>query len=227
MTTTALHRVPAPVSLDHVAKRVATPESLATEPTGDTADLTPFRSAVDELVADSPKLAAKTDAGLAEELHRCLTGVRRRTLLDPRTWHALAIGEFCDYTLARWADGIDRSMADELTTAQLGRFVGNATLAGRSRNALARLYWGAETAFAASGDYSKVDVVFANSDLLVGVAERLLGLDPPAAIAIMERLAPLKEKKRRAALRRLNFILSTTSLEALTPPEVVELLGVD
>jgi spore maturation protein SpmA len=70
-------------------------------------------------------------------------------------------------------------------------------------------------------------VVFANSDLLVGVAERLLGLDPPAAIAIMERLAPLKEKKRRAALRRLNFILSTTALEALTPHGVVELLGVD
>lgn len=227
MTMTALPRVPAPISIDHVAKRVSAPESLTTEPTGDTSDLVPFRTTVDNLLAGSPKLSATTDADLAEVLHRCLSGARRRTLLDPRTWHALAIGEFGDYTLARWADGLERSRSDELTTAQLGRFIGNATLAGRSRNALARLYWGAETAHAATGDYSKVDVVFANSDLLVGVAERLLGLDPPAAIAIMERLAPLKEKKRRAALRRLNFILSTTSLEALTPPEVVDLLGVD
>jgi hypothetical protein len=227
MATTELHRVPAPVNIQHVAKRVLMPDSLIVEPTGDSADLAPFRSAVDELRAANEKLSATTDATLAEALHRCLVGVRRRTLLDPRTWHCLALGEFCDYTLARWADGVDPARSDELTTAQLGRFVGNATLAGRSRNAMARLYWGAETAFAVTGDYSKVAVVFAKSDLLVGVAERLLGLDPPAAIAIMERLGSLGEDERRAALVRLNFILSTTSLEALTPSEVVPLLGVD
>jgi hypothetical protein len=139
MTSTALLRVPAPISIDGVAKRVSAPESLATEPTGDSVDVGPFRTAVDDLLAEHPTLSATTDAGLAEILHRCLSGARRRTLLDPRTWHALAIGEFGDYTLARWADGLERSRSDELTPAQLGRFIGNATLAGRSRNALARL----------------------------------------------------------------------------------------
>ncbi len=227
MPKTSLDRVPAPVYPQEVPEKVARPDSLTTEPTGDNADLSGFRAAMNDLLGDRSSLEARTDAQLAEELHRCLRGVRRRTLLDPRTWHQLAIGEFADYTLARWADGLDRSRSDELTPAQLGRFVGNATLVGRSRNALARLYWGAETAFAVTNDYSKVGVVFSNSDLLVGVAERLLGLDPPAAIAVMERLGPLKEKKRRAALRRLNYILSTTCLEALTPSEVVAMLGVD
>ena len=227
MAMTALERVPSPIHVDKVARWIADPEALSSEPTGETADLSAFRGEVDRLLAKRRTLKAKSDTSLAEILHRCLRDVRRRTLLDPRTWQWLTIVEFGDYTLARWADGVDRSKTDELTTAQLGRFVGSASLVGRSRNSLARLYWGADMAYSATGNYSDVAAVFANSDLVVGVAERLVGLEPSAAIAVMARLKDLKQLDRREALKRLNHILSTTALESLSPPEVVELLGVD
>ena len=227
MTITALERVPSPIHVEQVGRWIADPDALSTEPTGETADLSLFRDEVDKLLAKRLALKAKSDTSLAEALHRSLRDVRRRTLLDPRTWQWLTIVEFGDYTLARWADGIERSRADELTTAQLGRFVGSASLVGRSRNALARLFWGADMAYSVTGDYAHVETVFANSDLVVGVAERLIGLDPDASIAIMDRLKVLKEKQRRDALKRLNHILSTTALEALTPQQAVELLGVD
>lgn len=227
MTMTALERVPSTIHVEQVARWIADPGALSSEPTGDSADLSPFRDEVDRLLAKRPTLKAKSDTKLAEVLHRSLRDVRRRTLLDPRTWQWLTIAEFGDYTLARWADGADRSKADELTAAQLGRFAGSASLVGRSRNAMARLFWGADMAYSVTGDYVHVETVFANSDLVVGVAERLIGLDPTASIAIMDRLKVLKEKQRRDALKRLNHILSTTALEALAPEQAVELLGVD
>lgn len=227
MTMTPLERVPSPIHVEQVARWIAEPDALSSEPTGDTADLSLFRDEVERLLAKRATLKAKSDTGLAGALHQSLRDVRRRTLLDPRTWQWLTIVEFGDYTLARWADGIDRSKADELDPAQLGRFVGSASLVGRSRNALARLFWGADMAYSVTGDYEHVETVFANSDLVVGVAERLIGLDPAASIAIMSRLKVLKQKQRRDALKRLNHILSTTALEALSPQEAVDLLGVD
>ncbi|KLR59928.1 hypothetical protein IMCC26207_110167 [Actinobacteria bacterium IMCC26207] len=227
MTMPVLMRVPSPLAIEQVAQLIVDPATLTGEPTGDYADLADFRRQVDQLLVKDAILTAGSDAELAKVLHQSLIGVRRRTLLDPRTWHWLCLAEYADYTLARWADGADRDLAGTLEGAKLVRFLGQDSLVGRSRNALARLYWGADTAFSVSGDYTKVATVFEIPDLLVGVSERKMGLDPSAAIAIMEELKGLKEKARRKALKRVNFILSTTSLEALSPAQVVELLGLD
>lgn len=188
---------------------------------GGSVELGPFRSAFEELRGGLGALAPRTDAQLAPILHEAMRSVERRNLLDHRLWQWLCLEPLREYVLARWCDGAAVDAVDGFKMSQLNRFVGGPTLNGVGRNALARLFWGAETAFVDTGKYDDCRAVFASADLFVGVFERKIGLRPQAAMAIIRRLIGEPEAYRREALKRMNFVLSTTALEALSGQELV------
>jgi hypothetical protein len=106
----------------------------------------------------------------------------------------------------------------------LEHFVGGASLVGFSRNAAARLFFGADASWNHAGDYSELDAVFANTDLYTGIFERKFALSSAAAVLLSHRLMSEPEDLRRAVLRRLNFVLTTTSLEALSDDQLLSLM---
>lgn len=166
----------------------------------------------------------KWDPRMAIAIHRALRHLPRRVLLDMATWHWLTSTVFRDYTLFRWCKGVKPSADMELTDQQKGRFLGTATLNGVSRNALARLFWGAEVLHSESDGYDLVENVFANQDFATGLLERLFCLHPPASRACARNLVGLSEDPRREALRRLNYSASTITVEALTEEDVGQFL---
>lgn len=188
-------------------------------------DLEPFITASDGMRSAGGTLLAGTDAALAPKLHEVLRPLGRRQLLDAGLWQWLCLEPLRDYVLARWCGGVSQDQLPNLKTSKLQRFVGSPTMVGMSRNAVARLFWGAEAAYATTGSYEDCALVFGSADLYVGVFEREMGLHPEAAMAIIRRLADEPEERRRQALRRLNFVLSTTALEALSAAEVTKELN--
>lgn len=192
--------------------------------TGYEVDLQPVLALVQKDQDAGKPLIARTDAEYAELIHTALRKVARRVLLDPKTWHWLTLGPLQTYTLARWCDRWELGDPMTLTTSQQGRFVGRSSLAGMAGNSIARLYWGADAAWQNDGNYERVPTIFANSDLYVGIFERELGLAPGVAVLLAERLKDEPELPRRNVLVNLNFVLSTTALEALDMASLGSLL---
>jgi hypothetical protein len=201
-----------------------------------TADLSGFSDLLGRLSNNfSQPVDSKTDAQLARELHVSLMHLDRRTLTDPLLWHWLSLEVFPRYTALRWFGGhqimdLSTKGADGkhiIPDSEVKRFLGTASLEGVSRNSLARLFWGAETAWlqgTGSDRYESVVDVFALADLFVGVFERVLGLRPDTAIQLIQRISNRDENSRRAILTDLNLVLSTTCLEALDSDLFEELL---
>lgn len=190
------------------------------------ADLESVLRSVAELAPDvAAPIPASTDAVLAPVLHTALRSAPRRLLLDMRFWHWMTCEQFPDYVLRRWASDVDVDVDVSLTAGQQERFLGNASLVGISRNALARLYWCADTLYSETDGYELVGRMLSNQDLFTGVFERQFGLVKPVARACARGLLDRREDERRAALRRLNLEASTVCLEALTEADVMELLG--
>lgn len=199
----------------------------ASEDTGYDADLVSIQRAVQVLTDDpADAIPSATDAFLAPVVHQALSSVPRRVLLDMRFWHWMTCEQFSDYVLRRWANDIDLEVDVSLTPAQQARFLGNASLAGNSRNALARLYWCAETLYTDEDQYELVELMLSSQDLFGGVFERNFGLVRPVARVCARELVGLPEDDRRLALRRLNLEASTLSLEALDEAAIRSLLGV-
>jgi hypothetical protein len=151
--------------------------------------------------------------------------VPRRTLLDMRFWHWLTVDQFADYVLRRWAPGVDIDVDVSLTPGQQARFLGSSSLVGMARNALARLFWCADTLADGDRGYDLVGRMLSNQDLFTGVFERRFGLVPTVARVCASRLPELREDDRRLAFRRLNLRASTVVLEIADEDDVVRLLG--
>ena len=191
-------------------------------------DLSRFQSKIEELGrGGGGTFDTSTDAQLAQEIHAALNGLPRRVLTDPLMWQWLTLEVFPNYVRSRWfgdyelrqlreTDGAGKALIPD---SAVKRFLGNASMVGVSRNALARLFWGAEAAwFQASGKdrYAEVDIVFASSDLFVGVFERVLGLREDTSLELIREIGALDQNVRRSILINLNLVLSTTCLEAMS-----------
>lgn len=196
-----------------------------TEPVHGGIDAAAFRSLVD--TADAACIEKRggiaRDAELARLIHLALSGLTRRELTDPRMWQWLTTVPFRQYVIARWAPECRSAPAVAGKSNVHQRFCGAGSIAGVARNALGRLFWVAE-ATSTNGDYELTRRAFENADLLVGVFERRLGLEPRLARACIEKLDEAGEAIHRAALRILNYSLSTVVVEALSDPEVEALV---
>ena len=107
------------------------------------------------------------------------------------------------------------------------RFLGAGTLRGTSRNALARLWWCAESLSSGQDGYRLARQALARQDLFQAIFERQFGLYPPAVRACLRRFgnSGVSEREWRDGTRRLNHYLTTIVLEALSEDEILELLS--
>ena len=176
-----------------------------------------------EIASEGP-IPARHDAELARELHGALRDTDKRVLLDQRFWQWLTTGPFADYTQARWVPGLAEQphLLDELAVQK--RYLGGGSLNGMSRNALSRLFWGAETLWTPGDQYRWSDVVVGNQDFYTALFERRLGLYPALAVVVAENLENAAESERRETLMNLNHVMTTVVVEALRPAQLTELV---
>ena len=207
--------------------RILTGESrFETESVDGGIDAVAYRNLVD--VADAACIEERggiaRDAELARLIHLALSGLTRRELTDPRMWQWLTTVPFRQYVIARWAPECDLNPGAAGKSNIHQRFCGAESISGVARNALGRLFWVAE-ATSTSGDYELTRRAFKNADLLVGVFERRLGLEPRLARTCIEKLEGVGEPIHRVALRILNYSLSTVVVEVLSDSEVDALVA--
>ncbi len=184
-----------------------------------------YRSFLDkaDLAASEAPKSTDRDGELAVLLHRALAGCQRRDLTDARFWQWLTTVPCRAYVINRWAPECkdDPHQAGRFNTHQ--RFCGAGSISGTARNALARLFWVAQGTVV-DGDYGLTKQAFENSDLLVGVFERRLGLEPRLSRSCIKHLNEVGEEIHRLTLRIINFSLSTVLVEALNDAEIDSLV---
>lgn len=223
--TTELRRFSPPITVDRLIGVLVDPDSEPTIPIDGSlkVDFTEPLELTRQMVEGGVEFPA-WDAEIAIALHKALSAQPRRVLLDMGIWHWLATTAFREYVLARWCGGVIPTADTVLTSAEELHFLGRPTLNGVSRNAIARLYWGAASLYDVSDGYALVQTVFASQDFVTGLQERRFCLYPPAARACARELGGLGEGEIRAALRKLNYLASTITLELLSEDEIVGLL---
>jgi Family of unknown function (DUF6339) len=226
MTRLELRRFAQPVTTERLVPLLAFHGDEATETFGEYIDFNPVRDKVDQLLNEGGKSRVSTwDAALAPVVHGALRGCSRRTLLDMRLWHWMAVTQLQDYVLRRWCRLEEIHEELVLPPAQMERFLGRPTLRGVSRNAVARLYWVADALYSPEEGYSLVDTVLGNQDFFQNIFERKFGLYPPAAKVCARQLSEASEADRRRALKLLNLYASTIALESLEESNIIPLVA--
>jgi hypothetical protein len=210
-----------PVPVGSVPRILTAEVQPATESLGDGIQESVYLNLLD--TAERARLEAKggiaRDGELAELVHRAFSGLGRRDLTDPRLWQWLTTVPFREYVIGRWAPECASDPAVAFKPSVHQRFCGSGSLGGVARNALGRLFWVAD-ATAVDDDYDLTRRAFANPDLLVGIFERRLGLEPRLARSCIANLDKAGESVHRMALRIVNYSLSTVVVEALSDAEV-------
>jgi hypothetical protein len=181
-----------------------------------------FIDTADLAASENPK-STRLDADLAIAIHRTLRAFDSRDLTDARFWQWLTTVPHRDYVINRWAPECvdDPDQAGRSSTHQ--RFCGAGSIGGTARNALARLYWVADGTVV-DDDYTLTKEAFGNTDLLVGVFERRLGLEPRLSRACIRHLSGAGQAVHRLTLKIVNYSLSTVVIEALEDADVDRLV---
>ena len=168
----------------------------------------------------SPSEKMECDAWLAPRLH-CFLRLTRRHAHNQGLWRWLALVPMAPYVRYRWAE-------DGKVTAD--RFLGTGF---SRRNAIARLWWSAES-LRHGPDYQEVPFVLRNSALDQYILDLRYGYLRASALAIARvcsgRHAGVPQmtfNQIKTFSKRVNLLLSATSLESLAPPEADEFGFVD
>ncbi len=221
MSDSPVLRYVEPIPVGAVPRLLVDEFRPATEPLDGGIDGSAYRNLL--AAADKARLEEKggiaRDGELAELAHRAFSGLGRRDLTDPRLWQWLTTVPFREYVIGRWAPECASDPAVAFKASVHRRFCGSGSISGAARNALGRLFWVAE-ATAVGDDYDLTRRAFANSDLLGGVFERRLGLEPRLARSCIANLDKAGESVHRKALRIINYTLSTVVVEVLSDAEV-------
>jgi hypothetical protein len=149
-------------------------------------------------------LTSVDDAEMAVAVRRSLP-LTPREAADKHLWWWLTVRRVPEIVKARWADG----EPPQLKTERM--------LGPMNRNALARLWWGAQMVQSLPDPDKYTGMMFRNQDLFEAVIGRSLGRYPEALQVILEELSPFNGERARMIVRDLRFLLSTLVLEALTP----------
>jgi hypothetical protein len=209
-----LLRFKRPLSRASLAKTLAG-EMPPTEAVGSDAELRLVDSALSDLDPDAR--GSDLDKALVEPIHLALRGMSRRQGADMRMWHWMASVRFRDFVWRRWGGTEGSVLSDSIAP----RFLGGPSLGGVSRNTFARLYWLAEHL---GGDYAEARAVLGRQDMFQAIFERTFGLYPPAVQACLRKFRGRSEDDVRSATKWLNYVASTTVLEALDASEIESIL---
>ncbi len=209
---------------------LADPSLGSCEPVGLNADLSEVREVLSESVAGPSRAdLALLDGLLVEPPHRVLPALPHRLAADMRFWQWLCVAELKDVVWHRWHGSVPDSPADVLAAnpALSDRFLGDSTLHGVSRNALARLWWCAETLRSDQDGYGLARQALARQDLFQAIFERQFGLYPPVARTCLRRFGgdDVSEREWREGTRRLNHYLTTLVLESLSEDGILDILS--
>ncbi|MDG1845013.1 MAG: DUF6339 family protein, partial [Acidimicrobiales bacterium] len=170
------------------------------------------------------------DALLARELHKALSDIPMRVLTDPFLWHWMTTIVFKEYVLERWVPSSTDDLESWLeSNSGSGRFLGRNSNAGFARNAIARLFWGAELT-QEEGNYDLTTIVFSDADLHQSIFERNLGLESRLVRICIRKMQDVegfgesakkkglhKEKLQREAFKIMKMLMQTTVIEAYSP----------
>ena len=163
---------------------------------------------------------SECDVWLAPRLHYVLR-LTRRQAGNKGLWRWLSLSVLSRYVRHRWAK-------DDKVTAY--RYLGGGFF--RRRNAISRLWWGAET-MRVGPDYTTAESIFRNSGVEQYVLDSRFG-DLSASAIAFSRVAlgavvgrALTFDETRDLSIRANLLLSATSLESLSAPGVEEIGAVD
>lgn len=228
--STELKRYTRPIDRQELGKVMAEQAPVETEPAGvGTAEFAPVREVLYELLKrphESNRQRAAWDRELVEPLHRAMPGLTRRVAADMRFWHWLCIDELNDLVWYRWHGSVPDVPPDVLEGREglAGRFVGTSSLGGISRNALARLWWCAESLRSEFDGYEAARDALLNQDLFQAIFERRLGLYPPLARAILDRFKGATQAEFRLPVKRLNNYATTFVLETLSEDDLGNML---
>jgi len=220
-TKTALMRFARPAGPGLLPAILTGQTVLRDEPLELDVDLSPVMEVIRRMEKECPGKSkierAKWDREMAPILHACLEKIPRRLASDARFWHWLCTGPLSRFVWLRWVGEVPEDVHAACKPSIVGRFLGGNSLNGFSRNALARLWWVAETF---GGDGEMISKAFERQDLFQAIFERRLGLHPPAARACLEELHDASTAEFRARIKRLNHHLSTIVLEVLDELEI-------
>jgi len=173
-------------------------------------DVEDVQRLADEAVQDFGERSLEGDAWLAPRLHNLLR-LERRQASNQGFWRWMALEVMPEYVKHRWAKN---GAVDAYRYLGTGYFL--------RRNAVSRLWWGAEVMRNGS-DYAEVEHAFKSSGVEQYALDLRFGNLRPAAIAF-SRVArgaaggrPLKFDEIKELSKRVNLLLSGTSLESLAP----------
>jgi hypothetical protein len=215
------------IDASELADVIAGRTKVPLEMTGNSADLAPMDSAIERLIRGSKKLDTRQcDMELSPLLHQALKDLPRPAKLDMRMWHWFSIIRFPVLVWGRWngeqPSDIDAALAKGGLAA---RFLGNRSLRGRHRNALARLFFTAEMLYDAKEGYRLVGSAFQMQDRHTSLFEREMGLLPATARALIRLTQGMDSKEIQKMAKRLNHIGSTLVFEVMEERELRELLS--
>lgn len=153
---------------------------------------------------------ASTDGVLAAHIHKCIP-VTRRLGAVPELWHYLAVVGCPEYVYWRW-------FSPQIGKVRITRYLGPWYL-----NAFGRLWWWAELSYADTGsepDYGPTICGAASQEFMRDMIENLLCGNRRLVNTLIAQCFNtqdrLSDAEIREVVKRLNMMLVTTSLDALS-----------
>ncbi len=223
MTMTELRKYERDIQPSEVLELLNDPTIILSDSVEIAVDFSDLDDLVNRFRDGDQRIRTGMDVQAHEIIHKLLRGIDRRTLTQMKFWQWLCLNPLREFVLVRWLNIDDSSTPDNLSNAEASRFAGSQSLRGISRNAVARLWWCAET-LSEQDDYSVSRIALSNQDFFQQAFERKFGLSVPASRAYFLTLENGTELERREAGVRLNHYFTTIAGSWLIEEDVVELI---
>lgn len=196
------------------------------------------------VLPEPPTLSgANPDADIddAIALHKWLTQstpkIPRSVFGDERLWTALCHDTFAAYMVRRWGTDLPNdSLPDQEQNDAKGKpegygrisirfFVKGASQRGIVRNGLARLFWAADLALEADGNYDLVGQMFRKQDIHQNIIERSMCIDAELTKKMLKEFSALDDKalskaKIQLVAKLVNGAGGTRTLETVASEDI-------
>jgi hypothetical protein len=213
------------IAPDELGDVLSGKSTIGLEPTGATAELEPVEKAIARLASNPKTKKTQYDIELLPLLHEALRHLPAPVRLDMRMWQWMTIVRFPDLVWERWNGERPSDIKAALAKSGLAaRFLGNASLRGRHRNALSRLFFAADMLYDKRDGYKLAGSAFQMQDRHTSLFEREMSLVPAAAKALIRLTHSMDSKQIKRTAKRLNHIGSTLVFEFMEERELLELL---
>lgn len=195
---------------EQVSELLSDPSAVQVTSVGGTIDPDIMNEIADQFANTPYRQRTAMDSKIVRLFHQSMPKLPRRTTTDMRFWHWLCLVPFKKFVVVRWLKTSNFDIPESMPLSRASRFVGTRSLHGVSRNALARIWWCAET-LRDGDDYSLAEKAISNQDFFQQSFERKFGLNKLVAKAYFEELSDASKDQRRIVGRKLNHFFTTTS----------------